>query len=499
MRPRYAGPASASKPLTARLLIGATLALALACAVPAHRSLRAIETLRRADRTVGLVVDHDDVRALVPESERGALWRRLRDIPVTVVAVRDDLASDDESALRALGFRLLWKLRDGADSQRFAARLGAGDGVEVTGEFAMESPGMGESIAAALIRNDGFLAVVEFAPTRPLLHLPRLVPDRLVRAHLIPTRETVWPKPLLWEPRVSRAVKDRWVRLVGVRFSSSWTPERNVDFLMGLAGRLRAEGYEIGRATPLRPWPLPFSAAPLAGLTLAVLAPVAAVAALWRTRFAGALVPFTVATAGCAFAGVVVHGLVSTPAAVAGVEAARGVKIQLIAPLLLSLLVLVDGGELASFFRRRVSWGELTLAGAVLGGGVLLLLMRSGNQPALAVTDAERGFRDVLDHVLGARPRFKEFMIGHPLLIAGLYLKGRGKGFFRDGRAFLWLGGLGQMSILNTFVHAPAPLVQSLLRTFNGWWLGALIAIPLCHLLNHAASWSMPARPGTRA
>ena len=47
------------------------------------------------------------------------------------------------------------------------------------------------------------------------------------------------------------------------------------------------------------------------------------------------------------------------------------------------------------------------------------------------------------------------------------------------GRALVAVGLIGQISIVNTFVHVQAPYEAALLRTFHGWWIGILVSIPL--------------------
>ena len=494
MKPRFAGPTIVPEARWAPALVGAAVALLAAVAVPSYRCLKDKEAALLADRTVGIAVDLDDVDAFVPDASRSAFVSSLRYVPVSLLTVRASLNPEEENRLRSLGFHLLWKLVDGAEAARLVPRIGSGDGVMIDGEFVLETPGLAESVAAALRRHDGFLALVEFSPDRPLFHLPFLVPDHLIRAHVIPTRETVWPKPALWRPRISRAVRDRWVRLVSVRFSSSWPPAKNVEFIRSVATRLGSEGFKPGEPSPLAPWRPPFAGAATVALILAVLAPLAAIAGLVRFSTRGAIVPFTVATAWSTLAGVVAHGLIASPAAVAGVAAPHGVKAALILPLMFGLLLLLDRREFGALFRRRVTWGDVALIGVAFGGVLVLYLMRSGNTPRLAVTDAERGFRDVLESFLRARPRFKEFAIGHPLLIAGLYLRGRARGFWKDGRALIWIGMIGQISVVNTFLHAPAPVAESLLRTINGWWIGALVSLPLCHFLHQLAAFAPDAR-----
>jgi MFS family permease len=44
----------------------------------------------------------------------------------------------------------------------------------------------------------------------------------------------------------------------------------------------------------------------------------------------------------------------------------------------------------------------------------------------------------------------------------------------------LTVGAIGQVSILNSFCHLHTPLTLTLLRVFNGLWVGALAGIILC-------------------
>jgi len=76
----------------------------------------------------------------------------------------------------------------------------------------------------------------------------------------------------------------------------------------------------------------------------------------------------------------------------------------------------------------------------------------------------------LLDNLLGVRPRTKEFLLGHPLLLLLFYLG------FRDNRfqPLLLAGVIGQVSLVNTYAHIHTPLLVSLLRSFNGLWLGII-------------------------
>jgi hypothetical protein len=118
------------------------------------------------------------------------------------------------------------------------------------------------------------------------------------------------------------------------------------------------------------------------------------------------------------------------------------------------------------------------VAALLLGlAGLALLVLRSGNEGGLGVSSAELQFRSLLDRIFGVRPRTKEVLIGHPLLILGLMRAALGK------RAGAWvllaLGVVGQVSLVNTFSHLHTPVLISLARTLHGLWFGAVIGLSL--------------------
>ena len=80
--------------------------------------------------------------------------------------------------------------------------------------------------------------------------------------------------------------------------------------------------------------------------------------------------------------------------------------------------------------------------------------------------------RQLLDRILGVRPRTKEFLIGHPLMLILLYF-----GYELKLFPLVMVGTIGQVSIINTYAHIHTPLNISFLRTFHGLWIGILIGI----------------------
>ncbi len=111
-----------------------------------------------------------------------------------------------------------------------------------------------------------------------------------------------------------------------------------------------------------------------------------------------------------------------------------------------------------------------------------MVAMRAGNDPGIGVSGLERMIRELLDRLLPARPRFQEFLIGHPALILSFLLAARG----RRSWAFplLLVGAIGQVSLLNTFCHLHTPLVASLWRAGIGIFLGIAIALVVYFVLD---------------
>ncbi len=182
---------------------------------------------------------------------------------------------------------------------------------------------------------------------------------------------------------------------------------------------------------------------------------------------------------GIAFAGLLA-AILAHPAFMLKIHQFRGVKAALLLPPLAAVVLYLR--------RRRVSlrelivpgnepriWPLLRVGGILLGlAGAWFILVRSGNAPGLT-SSLETETRGLLERLLFARPRFKEFLIGHPALL--MFGTKAGSPFLRAG--YLFFGMFGQASILNSFSHAHTPLLLSLLRTVNGLGIGILFGVAL--------------------
>lgn len=176
------------------------------------------------------------------------------------------------------------------------------------------------------------------------------------------------------------------------------------------------------------------------------------------------------------------------------VEEFRGVKAaHLVPPFLLAGLLIrpAPGGSWREWLRSPLRLRHVLLA--LAGVAVLLVyLLRTGND-GLPVPAMEDAFRRTLEKVFLARPRTKEFLLGHPALLAGLALRARGES--RLAPVLLVIGSVGQVSMLNTFAHAHTPLLLSVLRTVYGLLLGLLVGTACFFILEWARAAARPRIP----
>ena len=245
-----------------------------------------------------------------------------------------------------------------------------------------------------------------------------------------------------------------------------------------------------------------------------------------RPRLSRALWPvlggFLAVSAVTAIGGLLVVGLLGDSAYLTGVARFRGVKLAQVVPLLAIALVWLARSTDA--YRSRVAnagpdmidyhtgdtvpewpalWAGLreALRGLVVYWHVVaaflalatlaVLVVRSGNEAGGAILPGELELRALLDRLLVVRPRTKEVFLGHPVMLLALLLA------LRRVRVGVWIafavGAIGQVSLLNSFCHVHTPLLLTLIRVFNGLWLGALGGVVLC-LLWDALGGAPPAQ-----
>ncbi|MCD6309617.1 MAG: hypothetical protein J7M18_02820 [Candidatus Eremiobacteraeota bacterium] len=174
-----------------------------------------------------------------------------------------------------------------------------------------------------------------------------------------------------------------------------------------------------------------------------------------------------------------ITALLSSTLSAVGADMMRGIKLLLVMPALLVIAAYARRGFPDPVTFKQVMFLPVSLWHILLAilGTVFTTaaLLRSGNIPAEYRLSMEAKIRSVLDRVLIARPRFKEFLIGHPALIILPFAVARNR--FTTAWALLIAGVLGQANIVDTFAHLHTPLLMSLLRTINGLWVGLVPGI----------------------
>ncbi|WP_255570336.1 DUF5693 family protein [Cohnella sp. CFH 77786] len=157
----------------------------------------------------------------------------------------------------------------------------------------------------------------------------------------------------------------------------------------------------------------------------------------------------------------------------------RGVSLLHAAPIALAAVYVFLYGPGGSVIgnARRILMTPITVfwiaAIGVLGAAGLYYMSRTGN--AGTVSGIELTFRSLLENTFGVRPRTKEFLLGHPIMLAGIFLTLR----YRYASFLLVLGTIAQLSMVDTFAHIHTPLALSIARVLLGLGLGLLIGLVL--------------------
>jgi hypothetical protein len=183
------------------------------------------------------------------------------------------------------------------------------------------------------------------------------------------------------------------------------------------------------------------------------------------------------------FAGaMVMSALLVEPAFMLKLDGFVGVKAAHIIPLAIvpGILWLREKdwfGIMKSTVTSPVRLWQLAAGLAVLVG-LAVYVLRTGNDSLGAVTDIEMQVRQILDRFLLIRPRTKEFLIGHPLMLVLLYF-----GYKFEMLPVLVIGTIGQISLINTYAHIHTPVMVSVLRSVHGLWIGVLLGAAAVALL----------------
>ncbi|NOV04397.1 hypothetical protein GC097_30940 [Paenibacillus sp. LMG 31457] len=139
---------------------------------------------------------------------------------------------------------------------------------------------------------------------------------------------------------------------------------------------------------------------------------------------------------------------------------------------------------------RRILTSYISVLWILVAGiglaAVFYYLSRTGNEGQASTV--EKLFRSFLENTLGVRPRTKEFLVAHPLFLLGAYLSVR----YRHAVYLIFIGVIGQLSIVDTFAHLHTPLHISFIRITYGLVFGAIIGLVLI------AAWEIVTRSWKR-
>lgn len=170
----------------------------------------------------------------------------------------------------------------------------------------------------------------------------------------------------------------------------------------------------------------------------------------------------------------------------------RGVKLTFIMPLVLMTILYVKRYDMLGvmgagvkvavsrvndLLNKPITFKHIALLG-VLGIILLYFVARSGHSAGVPVAAIEVKMRLFLEQLMYARPRQKEFMIGHPAFFLAAYAA-----YYNAPRLMqyaLTCGAvIGQASLVQTFCHMRTPVFMSTVRAIDGYVMGAVIGIIL--------------------
>ena len=171
-------------------------------------------------------------------------------------------------------------------------------------------------------------------------------------------------------------------------------------------------------------------------------------------------------------------------------EIFRGVKLTFIAPVILITAVYVTRYNLFETNKDEAKglWPQVErmlnypiyvktmIVAAVVAIGAWVFVGRSGHTAGVPVPDIEIKMRAFLERIMYARPREKEFMIGHPaFFLAVMALYRQWPRVMHYG--LVVVATIGQGSLVETFAHVRTPVFMSFIRGIDGVVVGLLFGV----------------------
>ncbi|HET7815483.1 MAG TPA: DUF5693 family protein, partial [Candidatus Baltobacteraceae bacterium] len=259
-------------------------------------------------------------------------------------------------------------------------------------------------------------------------------------------------------------------------YRPSWAIAAYGATVLVLAGGIAAHHAELARSVLAVCGALVFAAAAFTALGPAFY--VDPKRGYWQQVFES--IKWTLLATAIALCGaLVLVGIASMPLLMEEVQSLRAVKLVIALPPVIALaLYLFTDRFNSGIDNPRETWSapiriyQLLIACVVIGAGGLLLA-RSGNTSDIAPSDFELSLRHHLTVLLSVRPRFKEFVIGFPIMMLIPALRAADRR--ACGILLAIAAGIGIGDIIDTFSHLHTPLTISLWRVGNGLVLGIVI------------------------
>ncbi len=198
-----------------------------------------------------------------------------------------------------------------------------------------------------------------------------------------------------------------------------------------------------------------------------------------------------------ALGGIMVAALLSQWIFMLEIKGFLGVKPAHIIPVvLIGLLLAAADAPRGELWPRLRAWArqplllEYGIAVIVVGVAAVFALGRTGNAGLPVLGGLELKSRVILEHLVVARPRTKEFLIGHPFMVLAFALPALGLRRWVLPAALL--GAIGQVSLVNSFSHIHTPLVYIVLRTLYALLSGSAIGALLVAIVLWSRRWWSP-------
>jgi len=362
-------------------------------------------------------------------------------------------------------------------------------------------PDLTEEVNRKIRKKNIKLYSIEFADQKGFKSVSRGC--RVVRLHSIPEE---LPVEQLTE-RIVRAAKERGIR------AFYFKNQKHLDKLGEIKSRLEKAGFTVGPAEGIKPdsksniLSMAGLAAGLTGIFVLLSIPASFIAAFIISAavclvfLPSVFLSVTIMLAAVFFpvagikaaemnkgkyyknfftfllfsisAGIMIASASALPVYLVKLEQIRGIKISLVLPLIISFFILYE--DIPRKLKEPLKREEFFIAVFFLAAAAVYLARSSNSFPSF-VADTELKIRGFLEKVFIYRPRFKEFLWGHPLLLSGLYFYKTG---FKYSKILIIAGLMGQTSIINTFMHIHSPVTGAFVRTFWGILLGFPLGILL--------------------